>query len=195
MITDLIITDDFYQNVDSVREFALNQPFDVKGNYPGQRTKTFHEWPGLKDGIQQIVKQAGGNITWYESEYTSTFQYTTKKDTSWIHPDHTTMWAGVCYLTPNAPVSGGTGIFRHKETGLSSPPRLANGKMDDEWLAEHCWPHSRDFSKWDMTAMVGNVYNRLVLYRGDLFHSSLDYFGNDKYDGRLFQTFFFNTEY
>ena len=66
---------------------------------------------------------------------------------------------------------------------------------DDEWLAEHCWPHSRDFSKWDMTAMVGNVYNRLVLYRGDLFHSSLDYFGNDKHDGRLFQTFFFNTEY
>tara|TARA_Y100000389_G_C17427948_1_gene500743 strand:+ start:1017 stop:1604 length:588 start_codon:yes stop_codon:yes gene_type:complete len=195
MITDLIITDDFYQDVDSVREFALNQPFDVKGNYPGQRTKTFHEWPGLKDGIQQIVKQAGGNITWYESEYTSTFQYTTKKDTSWIHPDHTTMWAGVCYLTPNAPVSGGTGIFRHKETGLSSPPRLANGEMDDEWLAEHCWPHSRDFSKWDMTAMVGNVYNRLVLYRGDLFHSSLDYFGNNKHDGRLFQTFFFNTEY
>ena len=63
MITDLIITDDFYQNVDSVREFALNQPFDVKGNYPGQRTKTFHEWPGLKDGIQQIVKQININYS------------------------------------------------------------------------------------------------------------------------------------
>jgi hypothetical protein len=46
-----------------------------------------------------------------------------------------------------------------------------------------------------MTAMVGNVYNRLVLYRGDLFHSSLDYFGEGLNDGRLFQTFFFNTEY
>lgn len=195
MKTNLIITDDFYQDVDAVREFALNEPFDVEGNYPGKRTKPFWDWPGLKSSIQSIVRNAAGEITFYESEYTSTFQYTTKNDSSWIHPDHTTMWAGVCYLTPNAPVSGGTGIFRHKETGLERPPRLEDGSYDSEWLEKHCWPNSRDFSKWDMTAMVGNVYNRLVLYRGDLFHSSLDYFGNDINDGRLFQTFFFDTQY
>ena len=80
MNTDLIITDDFYQDVDAVREFALNQPFDVKGNYPGQRTKTFWDWPGLKDSIQHIVRNAGGEISYYESEYTSTFKYTTEKD-------------------------------------------------------------------------------------------------------------------
>jgi len=195
MKTNLIITDDFYQDPDSVRAFALQQDFGVRGNYPGQRTKPFHDWPGLKSSIQSIVEKAAGKITWYESEYTSTFQYTTEEDQSWIHPDHTTMWAGVCYLTPNAPVNGGTGLFRHKETGAVRPPRTADGSYDEEWLNEHVWPNSRDFSKWDMTAMVGNVYNRLVLYRGDLFHSSLDYFGKDKYDGRLFQTFFFNTEY
>lgn len=195
MQTNLIITDDFYQNPDEVREFALKQDFGVKGNYPGHRTKPFWDWPGLKDTIQGIVKHAGGNITWWESEYTTTFQYTTKDDSSWIHPDHTTNWAGVCYLTPNAPVEGGTGLFRHKETGAIRPPRKSDGSYDEEWLNEHIWPNSRDFSKWDMTAKVGNLYNRLVLYRGDLFHSSLEYFGNDKYDGRLFQTFFFNTEY
>ena len=54
---------------------------------------------------------------------------------------------------------------------------------------------SRDMSKWDMVDMVSNKFNRLVLYRGNLFHTSLDYFGTDKYNGRLFQTFFFNTEY
>ena len=54
---------------------------------------------------------------------------------------------------------------------------------------------SQNMKAWDMTAMVGNVYNRLVLYRGDMFHRSLEYFGNDKFDGRLFQTFFFDTEY
>jgi len=41
---------------------------------------------------------------------------------------------------------------------------------------------------------IANVYNRLVLYRGDHFHMSLDYFGQGLEDGRLFQTFFFNTE-
>jgi len=195
MKTNLIITDDFYQDPMEVRSFALQQEFGVKGNYPGQRTEPFHNWPGLKDTIQSIVKNAGGKITWYETDYTSCFQYTTKEDKSWIHPDHTTNWAGVCYLTPNAPVSGGTGLFRHKETGATTPPRNKDGSYNEEWLNEHVWPNSRDFSKWDMTAMVGNVFNRLVLYRGDLFHSSLDYFGNDKYDGRLFQTFFFNTEH
>jgi len=38
------------------------------------------------------------------------------------------------------------------------------------------------------------MFNRLVLYRGDLFHASVDYFGSDLNDGRLIQTFFFSTE-
>ena len=50
-------------------------------------------------------------------------------------------------------------------------------------------------SGWELVDKVGNVFNRLVIYRGDYFHASLDYFGKDINDGRLFQTFFFNTEY
>ena len=53
---------------------------------------------------------------------------------------------------------------------------------------------SQDMTKWEMTDQVSNVYNRLILYRGDMFHQSLEYFGNNIYDSRLFQTFFFNTE-
>jgi hypothetical protein len=45
-----------------------------------------------------------------------------------------------------------------------------------------------------MVDRIGNIYNRLILYRGDLFHVSLDYFGRNIADGRLFQTFFLNTE-
>ena len=198
--TNLIIVDNFYEDADDIRAFALKQPFDVTGNYPGRRTLPFHNWPGLKEGIQKIVQNAGGKIlpgggVGWDGPYTTSFQYTTKNDKSWIHPDYTTKWAGVCYLTPDAPVTGGTGIFRHKETGLERPPYLASGKQDEDWLQKHCWPISNDMDKWDMTTMVGNVYNRLVLYRGDLFHSSLDYFGEGLEDGRLFQTFFFDTEY
>ena len=194
MKTNLIITDDFYQDPDGVREFALNQPFDVKGNYPGQRTKTFHDWLGLKEGIQSIVKNAGGNITYYESEYTSNFQYTTEKDSSWIHADQTTNWAGVLYLTPDAPANGGTGLFRHKETGWETAPRLKNGNYDQKGL-DKVNADARNYDAWEMTAMTAPIYNRLVLYRGDMFHKSMEYFGKDRYDGRLFQTFFFNTEY
>ena len=190
METNLIITDNFYTDPDKVREWVLEQPFDVRGNYPGQRTKPVHDWADLKETIQKIVFNAGGLITGWEYDYTTAFQYS-----SWIHADHTTGWAGVCYLTPNAPVSGGTGLFKHKKTGWEKAPRLKDGSYDMKKMKKHTDPDSRDFSKWDMTAKVGNVYNRLVLYRGDMFHSSLDYFGKDLKDGRLFQTFFFNTQY
>jgi hypothetical protein len=103
-------------------------------------------------------------------------------------------WAGVIYLTPNAPLSGGTGIFRHKETGFMYSPKLEDGSVDRELLG-YIGIDSQDLTKWDLVDRLANVYNRMVLYRGDLFHQSLDYFGTNKENGRLFQTFFFSTEY
>ena len=52
----------------------------------------------------------------------------------------------------------------------------------------------QDYTKWEMVDRVGNVFNRLIMYRADNYHVSLDYFGKDMQDGRLFQVFFFNTE-
>lgn len=76
-----------------------------------------------------------------------------------------TTWAAVLYLTPNAPYSAGTGIY------------------DD------------GASNYDLVTAIGNVYNRLVVYRGTLFHRSMQAgFGKDKETGRLTQVFFFNTE-
>ena len=189
-----IVIDDFYVDPYRVREMALNEDFKVSGNYPGLRTAPF-----LSDSvfniIQSVIQVAGGKIlNWDDSEYTGAFQYTISRDRSWIHADETTMWAGVCYLTPNAPLSAGTGLFRHKETGLESAPKNIDGSYDKE-LMKLVYRDSQDMTKWEMTDRVANKFNRLVLYRGDLFHMSLDYFGQDKYDGRLFQTFFFNSEY
>jgi hypothetical protein len=190
---DLIIVDNFYRNVDEVREFALQQDFNVDGNYPGHRTKSFMN-QSIADNISEII---GAEMDWdpenFKDSYSGAFQYTTQDDRTWIHADRWNTWAGVCYLTPNAPVSGGTGIFRHKESGLSNAPTFEDGTRNDE-LLDLIYEDARDYTKWDMTSMVGNIYNRLVLYRGDLFHASLDYFGRNLYDGRLFQTFFFNTK-
>jgi hypothetical protein len=190
---DLIIVDNFYRNVDEVREFALQQDFNVDGNYPGHRTKSFMN-QSVADNISEII---GAEMDWdpenFKDSYSGAFQYTTQDDRTWIHADRWNTWAGVCYLTPNAPVSGGTGIFRHKESGLSNAPTFEDGTRNDE-LLDLIYEDARDYTKWDMTSMVGNIYNRLVLYRGDLFHASLDYFGRNLYDGRLFQTFFFNTK-
>jgi hypothetical protein len=65
---------------------------------------------------------------------------------------------------------------------------------EDDPIYEIVSTESQDYTKWDMVDRVGNVFNRLILYRSENFHVSLDYFGKDKEDGRLFQVFFFNTE-
>lgn len=188
-----IIVDNFYSNPYETREFALSQEFSIPGNYPGRRTKAFFN-QSVYDTIQNIVFVAGGEITkWSTDEYNSAFQYTTSRDRSWIHSDQTTKWAGVCYLTPNAPLSSGTGLFRHISTGLESAPRNEDGTYNFDIL-DKINMDSQDMTKWELTDRLGNKFNRLVLYRGDFFHMSLDYFGQDINDGRLFQTFFFDTE-
>lgn len=192
MDVNAICVDGFYNDVDAVRQMALNMEFGVRGNYPGQRTVPVHS-PSVKEVIGNIIRPYAGEITRWETEYTEAFQYTTQRDRSWVHADQTTKWAGVCYLTPDAPLSGGTGLFRHKETGLDTAPRNPDGSYNMDILGE-IYKDSQDMTKWEMTNFVGNVYNRLILYRGDMFHTSLDYFGRDLYDGRLFQTFFFDTE-
>ena len=193
MNVNAICIDNFYSDVDDVRNMALNMEFGVRGNYPGQRTEPVYN-EDVKSMIGNIIRPHAGEITMWESEYTGSFQYTTQSDRSWVHADQTTKWAGVLYLTPDAPLSGGTGLFRHKATGIEKAPMLSNGEYDMSILDE-IYMDSQDMTKWEMTNFIGNVYNRLILYRGDIFHTSLDYFGRDKNDGRLFQTFFFNTQY
>jgi hypothetical protein len=184
MKTNMIVIDEFYNNPNDVREFALAQEFDVTGNWPGTRTKTFIN-ESTKETIQKILQDISGNVTdWQANDgYTGSFQLTTSMDRSWIHADSYNTWAGVLYLTPDAPLSGGTGIFRYKKTG---------SMMEDGTDLSGV---TQDMTKWELVDRVGNVYNRLVLYRGNNYHMSLDYFGKDKEDGRLFQLFFITTEY
>lgn len=183
MRTNLIITDDFYGNPDGVREFALQQEFKVRGNFPGSRTASFIN-KDMKDAIQTILWNAGGEVlNWHEGDgLTGCFEIATAADRSWIHTDHHNTWAGVCYLTPNPPHTGGTGLYRYKRTGATMAHELEGYE-------------AQDMTKWDLVDVVGNRYNRLVFYRSDLFHSSLDYFGSDLQTGRLFQLFFLTTQF
>jgi hypothetical protein len=195
MRLNLVILDDFYVDAMDVRKMALGMEFGVRGNYPGQRTVPMAT-ESAKEAIQKAIKDFAGEITYWgigENSYNGAFQYTTSRDRSWIHADQTTTWAAVCYLTPDAPLSGGTGLFKHKRTGLFEAPKNSDGSLNQR-LMDEIYKDSQDMTKWELVDFVGNKFNRLVLYRGDLFHTSMDYFGQDMNDGRLFQTFFFSTE-
>jgi hypothetical protein len=191
MRVEMLSIADFYNNPDEVREFAMSQEFNETGNYPGKRTVPFFN-DSVKEIIQNNIRPFAGEVLWWGDVNSGAFQYTTAMDRSWIHSDGTTNWAAVCYLTPDAPLSAGTGLFRHKQTGLKNWIYTEHTDEETKNAPQHV--DHVDYTKWEMVDKIGNVYNRLIIYRGDLFHVSLDYFGKGLQDGRLFQTFFFNTE-
>ena len=193
----LIVIDNFYSNAIDTRNYILTQEFKVRGNYPGQRTHSFAN-QHLKDIIQEYVMPYGGKITDFPMPdetnqnnndiYNGAFQYTTSRDRSWVHIDGFNNWAGVLYMTPNAPISSGTGFYRFYDgaTCKQDMDILENKKEIDKF--------SQDMTKWKIVDSVGNVFNRLILFNSNRFHMSQDYFGDSKENGRLFQVFFFSTE-
>jgi hypothetical protein len=193
---NLMVIDNFYRNAKETREYILTQEFKVRGNYPGQRTTSMAN-QHLKEMIEGYIQHFAGKIVDWpmpndglgnDNTYNGSFQYTTSRDRTWIHNDGWNNWAGVLYLTPNAPVNSGTGIYRFKDGTRTVDEAEARGnkKLLDE--------NSQDYTKWELVDKVGNVFNRLVLFNSKQYHASLDYFGTNKENGRLFQVFFFSTE-
>lgn len=193
----LIVIDNFYNNPMETRNFILSQDFNVRGNYPGQRTRSFAH-NDLKDNIQELIFPFGGKITDFpmpdetnmndNNIYNGSFQYTTSRDRSWIHVDGFNNWAGIVYMTPDAPVSSGTGFYRYKDgTTIETDLKIMDNKSEIDTFCQ-------DMTKWEQIDKVGNVFNRLILFNSKRYHMSLDYFGNSKDNGRLFQVFFFSTE-
>jgi len=193
----LIIVDNFYNNPIETRNYILTQEFMVRGNYPGQRTISYANI-GLKETIQKYVEPFGGKIIDFpipkendsndSSIYNGAFQYVTSRDHSWVHIDGANNWAGVLYMTPNAPVSAGTAFYKFYDgsTCKRDIEILANKSETDKY--------SQDLTKWQQVDKVGNIFNRLILFNSNNFHMSMDYFGDTKENSRLFQVFFFSTE-
>jgi hypothetical protein len=193
----LIVIDNFYNNPMETRNFVLAQDFSVKGNYPGNRTISYAT-PDLKNIIQKYVLSFGGRITDFpmpdadksnaDKIYNGAFQYTTSRDRSWIHTDSWNNWAGVLFLTPDAPLNSGTAFYKfHDESMNEEDSKILDSRKEVDRF-------SQDFTKWELIDKVGNVFNRLVLFNSKRFHMSMDYFGDSKENGRLFQVFFFSTD-
>jgi hypothetical protein len=186
----LIIVDNFYNNPLDTRNYILTQDFEVRGNYPGQRTQSYAT-EELKETIQKYVMPFAGKITQFPLEkdsYNGSFQYTTSRDRSWVHVDGFNNWAGVLFMTPDAPLSGGTAFYQFCDGTISEEDQeYTQSKAETDRF-------SQDMTKWTEVDRVGNVFNRLILFNSKNYHMSMDYFGDNKYNGRLFQVFFFSTE-
>lgn len=159
MQTNTIIIDNFLPNPDLVREQAIALDYyDHNGEFPGVRSDAadgdYQQFIQIR--IAEIL-----NVTIDEFVYDSfCFQLVYDGAKTWIHKDGCD-WAGVLYLTPDAPLEAGTALYDENN---------------------------------DLVTAIGNVYNRMILYRGNISHSSMmPGFGNSPETGRLTQVFFFNA--
>ena len=85
-------------------------------------------------------------------------------------------WAGIIYLSPVAPLEGGLHLWRNVEA-----------ERNFDWMTPA--------EDWELVDSFGNVFNRLVLVRGDVPHSGAAGWGNRLDEGRMYQTFFFRTSH
>lgn len=181
-VPTLWVVDNFYDDPLAVREFALQQEYNFEPYYRGRRTLNQFLFPGLKERFEQIM---GIKIKrWEDHGMNGRFQHCTVEDALVYHCDDQT-WAATIYLTPEAPFQCGTSLWAHKKF------RTRNKREFDT----KGYPFDKGFldkTSLEPVDVIGNVFNRLVIWEAANVHSATEYFGMKKEDSRLFQIFFFD---
>ncbi|MAR18900.1 MAG: hypothetical protein CML44_05955 [Rhodobacteraceae bacterium] len=168
MDKNLIVIDNFLDNPDLIRQTALSLDYTyIQKNVPGSRSSKGLGGDLFYEIDAKFQKIFNAKIKWYWDNDTFYCQSCEEGTETWVHTDVCTDWAAVLYLTPYPDVESGTGIY-----------------------------HKDDDDEWEMNIAVGNVYNRLVAYRGkSLYHRSIvPGFGTTLETSRLTQVFFFDLE-
>ena len=184
------IVDNFYENPDEIRKFALEQTY-VEGGFGrgfiGRRTERQFLFPELKEKFEEII---GKKITkWEDHGMNGRFQIAWSGEPLVYHCD-SQKWGGMLYLTPEAPYQCGTTLYAHKQTRART---YYDKGWDAAWTDIPGDPHL-DGTSFEPVDVLGNVYNRLVIFDASCIHSASEYFGTVKENARLWQMFFFDTE-
>lgn len=184
------IVDNFYEKPHVIREFALKQTFIEGGlgkGFIGRRTEQQYLFPGLKEQFQQIM---GKEISlWKEHGMNGRFQISWSGEPLVYHCDSQT-WGGMLFLTPEAPFQCGTTLYAHKKTRARS---YYDAGWDASWKDVPGDPHL-DRTPFEPVDVIGNVFNRLVIFDASCIHSASEYFGTVRENARLWQMFFFDTK-
>lgn len=195
-----IIIDNFLPYPNIIRHWALNQQYFNDKEYTVKIGKTTI-WPGMRtEHVMDLDKEyadvvLGKFVDIIKSLYfvqnkqlslQSCFQLCSVSDgDSWVHQDNDVLAAGILYLSPNPPPDSGTILYRCKDF-----QRWNSLHINDMMKINRSEKKNLYDSLFEPIDIIGNVYNRLVIYSGDAFHKSNNYFGLNKENSRLTQVFF-----
>lgn len=197
----MIIVDDFYDDPDLIRHFALKQEYykGERGSWPGLRSPYINEinldlFENLKKKLLLIFRDYG-----YSDfiEVQTTFQLIDETyGTGWVHDDDPKLnIAGLIYLNPTAPESG-SGTTLYEDNNDFDGEKYADAFMEDVLISSD--EDRKKFNKlrqeqksqFKPTVTIENVYNRCIIFDTRQWHSADGFFGKDKENTRLTQVFF-----
>ncbi|CAN1487441.1 hypothetical protein MCEKH45_00095 [Methylophilaceae bacterium] len=195
------IVENFYDNPDAIRKFALAQEYkfsheqnEIVHVYPGCRTRDLSDLDKtLYDKVCTKLISVfhipdHDHMRW---EIRSGFQSVSSKyGKGVIHTDGDTIFAGLLYLTPNAPLNAGTSLFKKNKSFNEKAYKQALDENDKKFRSGDVEMLTDYHSMFDEVARFSNMYNSLVIYEGDNFHAANDFFGETLNDSRLTQVFF-----
>ena len=195
--TNVIVADNFYENPHEVREFALSRSsYNPHIEYhKGQRTEETWRPEHIKKAIEKLLQKKIPN--WEAHGANGVFQFCTSEDPIVYHVD-TQSYAAVVYLTPDAPPECGTTFYKSRANGLREAPTKEIAKQLDKTAedlnAEIFSAGFYDKTRFETVDVIGNVFNRLVIWDAKLIHAASEYFGSNLQNSRLFHMFFFDME-
>lgn len=212
---DLYVIDDCVDDAAAYRAQVLASDFKqaqyAGQNYPGLQTDGMDCQP-VMDRIAAALGRPIKAISPDNGACRLSFANSTARTD--IHVDNETeesrrFYAGVLYLNPPEQCQGGTSFWKHLPTGWERRPSqeelqaagYANFKVfQKRWLPNHrvlpfdALKEQREQNgTWKAVLEVPMRQNRLIIYRGDYFHSITGLFGTTLEDARLVQLFFFET--
>lgn len=196
------VIENFYEKPDEIRAFALKQKFtychelkNIDYVYPGCRTKELFDLD--KNLYEKVCKKLVSvfhntqhdQMRWAIS---TSFQVVEEKfGHGVLHQDGNTIFAGILYLTPDAPLNAGTSLFRPNQTFDEEKYQAALKQTEINFRANK--PVSTEFhSMFDETVRVNNIYNTLIIFNAQTYHAANEFFGSSLNSGRMAQVFFIN---
>jgi hypothetical protein len=198
----ITIIDNFFETPTLIREFGLSLPFSKSENgvCPGVRTDYIHNInPDFQNYLIRKVLSVFFNLDKEDLDAYVEFNFQQsygKYEEGWIHQDSSySQFAGVVYLTPEAPLEAGTSI--HKivdQCNYDAKQELkylhyGDYAVDMKQVRDAREKNNSCFTK---TLDIANIFNRALIYNADDWHKENKFFGDNKDNCRLTLLFFGN---
>lgn len=204
----LIIYDDFYSDPMQMRQFALDFEYDeIDPNNPPNYCGVNSKIPVMSDEMVEFFSWiTGEKVKVAQPSCTGNFRMQKLGDTCRQHihvdlPNFNCSWAGVCYLSlpEHFGNTKATYFWKHKRLNNEEFPMNTEGAADLGFygpndLRDFMYTDGVDESKWEQTLAIPQKFNRLVLFRPNMWHSPGELFGDNKENCRLIQTFFLEPD-